>query len=362
MSSRLISYIAPAAPATRRPAKGNEPYLRPEMGFTPMWFRQKLKIDFGKTWHTDPAYRKETILEMREELRKCFGGTKIGQIDEPDDTPDLITGTFGAGTIAAIFGIDIFYQNNQWPNCEHKYLSDQQADSIEVPDLDNNEFFQSFIDQVNWIGENCGTIRGYMNWQGVLNNAQRLRGQEIFMDMFSSPQRAQRLFTVVRDTMSEAIRRLYEKQKASGFEVEFATVSNCLVNMISPEQYEQFVLPHDIKISETFGCIGVHNCAWKADPYLDFYAQIPNVGYIDMGIESDMKKAKELFGNTRRALMYTPMAMHNNTMETIEKDVRKIADEYGPCDLIVADIDVDTPDDRVLEFYTFCENISKKYE
>ena len=45
---QLISYIAPGAPATRRPAEGNEPFLRPEIGFTPAWYRQHLDISFGE--------------------------------------------------------------------------------------------------------------------------------------------------------------------------------------------------------------------------------------------------------------------------------------------------------------------------
>jgi hypothetical protein len=36
------------------------------------------------------------------------------------------------------------------------------------------------MDQIDRIGEEEGQIYGFMNWQGVLNNAQRLRGQEIW--------------------------------------------------------------------------------------------------------------------------------------------------------------------------------------
>ena len=39
----LISYIAPGAPATRRPAAGGEARLRPEIGFTPLWYRTALE-------------------------------------------------------------------------------------------------------------------------------------------------------------------------------------------------------------------------------------------------------------------------------------------------------------------------------
>jgi len=63
-SNQLISYIAPAAPATRRPGTGTEPFIRPEIGFTPKWYKQSLNITFDKKWHTDPAFRRETILIM----------------------------------------------------------------------------------------------------------------------------------------------------------------------------------------------------------------------------------------------------------------------------------------------------------
>ena len=65
---QLVSYIAPAAPAARRQAQGDEPFLRPEIGFTPNWYRTALGIDFSQQWHTDPAYRRETILAMRGHL------------------------------------------------------------------------------------------------------------------------------------------------------------------------------------------------------------------------------------------------------------------------------------------------------
>ena len=94
-SKQLISYIAPAAPATRRPGDGTEPFLRPEIGFTPRWYHDSLNINFEEKWHTNPAYRRETILKMREELRRRFPNTKIGRSNEPDKPLDVLTGTYG---------------------------------------------------------------------------------------------------------------------------------------------------------------------------------------------------------------------------------------------------------------------------
>jgi hypothetical protein len=76
---QLISYIALGAPATRRPATEKLPFLRPEIGFTPNWYHQALGIDFGEKWHTNPAYRKKSLAEMRIEIDKRFPGNQIGK-------------------------------------------------------------------------------------------------------------------------------------------------------------------------------------------------------------------------------------------------------------------------------------------
>lgn len=362
MTRQLISYIAPAAPATRRLAYGNEPFLRPEIGFTPKWYRRTLGIDFGKPWHTDVVYRRQSLLAIRSELKKRFSGTGIGQIDESDQPMDLLTGVFGACTVAALFGIPIVYSPENWPNSEHRYLTNEQIDALTVPDLNNNDFFQSLLSQVDFIAKIEGTAKGFINWQGVLNNALRLRGEKLFFDLFDCPARVQHLFQVICDTMILAAKRLYEKQAQTGFIPRFFTVSNCSVNMISPQQYEAFILSLDKQLAEAFGCFGIHNCAWDASPYLNHYAAIPHLCYIDMGLQSDLSKAKQLFPDTRRALMYTPMDFADKTMENIRKDLEYVADAYGPCDIVLADIEAGVPDEKVLEFVNLCRRTSERFD
>ena len=60
-------------------------------------------------------------------------------------------------------------------------------------------------------------VKGFINWQGVLNNAQRLRGEKIFLDLFDYPHRYLHLFDVVCETMIQACRKIHEQQSKSGF-------------------------------------------------------------------------------------------------------------------------------------------------
>jgi len=360
-NSHLISYIAPAAPATRRPGDGSEPFLRPEIGFTPNWYHQNLGIHFDEKWHNEPTYRRDSILRMKDELRRRFPGTSIGCIDQDDQPLDILTGTYGAASIAAIYGIPIIYAQDNWPNCAHQYLTESEIQNLEPPNLNNNPHFESLMRQVDQIAEFEGSVVGFINWQGVLNNAQRLRGQDIFMDMMMNPDLVRHLFDCVTETMIEGAKILHGRQRESGVDVRFFTMSNCLVNMISAQHYEEFLLPYDLRIARNFETVGVHNCAWTADPYLEAYAKIPNISYIDMGQDSDLKKAKQLFPKGRRAIMYTPMDVAGKSLNDIKTDLQKIADEYGPCDIVAADIEVGTSDQRVKDFIEICEEISSNY-
>ena len=360
-AGQLISYIALSAPATRRPATGDEPFLRPEIGFTPRWFHESPGIDFGERWHTDPAYRRDTIIAMAREVRKRFGRSSIGCLQEPDKPMDLITGAFGSCPVAAIYGVPIVYAEDNWPNSAHEYLTTEQVDRLEPPDLDSNPFFCDLMEQVEWIAKENGQVEGYINWQGVLNNAYRLRGTEIFTDIAAEPARARRVFQCVATTMIDAARRLYDRQRQTGVDIQHFTISNCVVNMVSSGHYRDFLLPFDRHIAETYGLIGIHNCAWNADAYIQHYATIPNIAYIDMGMESDLVLAKQAFPDARRAIMYKPTDLANKTLAEIKQDLERIAGEYGTCDLVFADIESGTPDERVMEIMELCREISEAF-
>lgn len=360
---RLISYIAHAAPATRRPAQGDEAFLRPEIGFTPDWYVHACGIDFGECWHTDPEYRAQTVADMARETQHRFGPrARIGPLQDPDRPTDLITGTFGALVVPALFGVPILYRESDWPWSEPGvHLTDEQVRALEPPDLANNPFWSGFMQQLDWIAAQVGRLDGFINWQSAINTAYRLRGEQLFLDMEDDPGLVRHLFDCIVETMIDGCRRLYARQAETGVVHTHFTVSNCLVNMLSPAYYRAFVMPCDQRIARLFDGIGIHNCAWNANPYLSDYATVPDVTYIDMGIESNLPLARELFPDPRRALMYTPMDLANKSSAQLRHDLERIARDYGPCDLVCADIDTHVPDARVLEVVDLCEALSEAH-
>jgi hypothetical protein len=330
--------------------------MRIEFGFTPRWFREALGIDFSERWHLDPLIRRESVVAMRKELNRRFPSLELGGPD-PDSTPATIDGIHGALTMSLIFGIGADYYADNWPAARHDYLSEEAIMALTVPDLPNAPVIAQILEQMDVIEREFGRIEGYLNWQGVLNNAFRIRGPEIFTDLMANPELARHIFDIITQTMIAGMRLVYARQAKTGFVVRHATLSNCVVNMVSPELYRDHIFPWDQTISEAFEHFGIHNCAWNVDPYIEDYARIEKLGYVDMGVMSDMAKAKRLCPNARRAVMYTPTDLVNKSAGELRRDLESIRENLSPCDIVMADIDAGTPDERVLEFAQFAEEI-----
>ncbi len=147
--------------------------------------------------------------------------------------------------------------------------------------------------------------------------------------------------------MIRLARRVQERQRRSGFEIDQLDISNCVMNMISPRAYRNFIFPYDHQIAGAFERFGVHTCNWDVTPYLAELSQLPKVGYLDMGIMSDLQKARAAFPEARRAVMYSPVRLQDASLAEIRADMRKIWTELSPCDVVMADIQAQTPDRRV---------------
>lgn len=357
---QLKYYIALGAPPIRTPATGDEPYMRPEVGFNPSWFFKFCEIDFSEKWHTDVEYRLKCHEKMRTEIKKRFPGYNIGEVlnDEPYD---LLTGVYGIGIMDSIFGRPLQYYNDKWPAPIGANLSDEDIMSLEVPDLSSNRFFMNIIEQVDEIYKYTGSARGFLNWQGNLNTAFRFRGETIFIDLMEGNEIIDRLLTIVSDTYLEGVKKIYTKQKEYNIDYNFSTIANCTVNMVGPDLYGSCLLKYDQKIANEFPIIGVHNCAWTVTPYLDLYSQIPNVAYIDMGIDSDLRKARETFPDARRNCLYKSIDLKNKSNEEIRNDFVFIAENLAPCDVGMPDIEDDVPDEKIKFAIDLCKELSDKY-
>jgi hypothetical protein len=247
------------------------------------------------------------------------------------------------------------YAPDRWPvPVPHAPLSVEDVGRLTPDAILAGEPVKALFRQIEGIEAEAGVVHGYLNWQGVLNNAFHLRGQDVFIDMIDRPALVHDLFALICEVTIALAQRVQARQRRSGFYVDHVCVSNCTLNMISPGQYRRFCLPYDTRIAKSFQRFGVHTCNWDVTPYLDELRKLPKVGYLDMGIASDMVKVRTVFPEARRAVLYSPVKLQQAPPKEIQRDMARIYRELAPCDVVMADIQATTPDARVRELLDIC--------
>ena len=129
------------------------------------------------------------------------------------------------------------------------------------------------------------------------------------------------------------------------------------MNMVSPQTYGTFVLPHDRRIALGFARFGVHTCNWDVTPYLGVLARLPELGYLDMGLASDLVRVRESFPEARHAVMISPVTLQDAPLEEIRRILARVRRELAPCDVVLADVQASTPDGRVREVLEICARL-----
>ncbi|GAB1483245.1 hypothetical protein MASR2M78_20610 [Treponema sp.] len=379
MNIQQRNHIPLSGPATREPCDGTESPLRVSLGFTPKWFRDRLGTDFGEAWHLDVQYRYKESLRMRELLSDLFPtvdyfkarfieGAASGGTFCPECA--TISSVFGIMLVSSCYGLPLTYRDDNWPDVAGGvHLSKEGltailargpldfSDPASLPG--SGATLRALYKQMDEIQKIWGPIHGYLNYQGILNIALKLRGNDLFLDMMDEPEFARALFAHVGESIGSLSKQVQARQRASGFDINLLSMSNCVMSMVSPGQYEDFVLPFDQKLSEQYPRFGVHTCNWIIDPYAESLRKIKKMGYIDTGMDSDLERVKALFPDTRRAVLYTPGLLETNDDKTLDADLERIARDYAPCDIVLADVETTTQDERIRHFLARAKELER---
>lgn len=339
--------------------KADEP-IQPEIrimhGFTPKWFRTNMGVDYGKAWHEDPELRRDSLVKMKQALNEHFPTLNLGG-EDPEELRGTISVVYGTANFSSLYDVEVHFMEDNWPAGYPGEMSAEDAKKMKVPDFDNNPYAQMLFKQMDDIIDKWGSCPGVLNIQGVLNNAFRIRGQDFFIDLIDDLPLAHHVLSTVCEGMIEFIKRIYAKQEEGGIVNEFFVTSNCLVNMVSGDTYEEMLLPYDKKLSEAFKYFGIHNCAWNVNAYMNGYSQIEKLGYLDFGLESDLERIAKLFPKARRCLMYSPVELESKSVEEIRDDLQRIHDTLTPCEIILTDVEDTCPDQRVIDYYEMVADI-----
>ena len=346
----IYPYVPFAGALVWNRAQADSSPVKVHVSFSPDWFAARMGLDMGERWHWDPLLRRESYAAMARALNTEFPRLRIG--GDPQSIRGGISQIVNCAPVAALFGQEVLYSSGGWPENNRRLLDDAEADSLDVPDFESGKFFQDLMKQMDAIQSEWGAIEGELNYQGVLNTAFRLRGEQIFTDMVTAPERAHHVLDVVCRTTTRFVDAVYSRQARSGVLKDYFVTSNCVVNMVSENHYRVFVMPHDRRLSEHYAHFGVHNCGWKVDAYAKAYSEIRSLGYLDFGIQSDLEALKALFPRTVLTVILNPDDVIGRSGAEVRCTLEKLRDSLQECRILLGSLDGRTSSAEVDAFFT----------
>ena len=354
-SHLIYPYVPFAGALVWNRAQADASPVKVHVSFSPDWFAARMGLDMGESWHWDPLLRRESFAGMARALNAAFPRLRIG--GDPDSIRGGLSQIANCAPVAALFGQEVLYSSGGWPENNRRLLDDAAADSLEVPDFESGEFFLRLMKQMGAIQAEWGAIDGELNYQGVLNTAFRLRGEQIFMDMAAAPERAHNVLDVVCRTTVRFADAVYERQASSGVVKDYFVTSNCVVNMVSEDNYRDFVMPYDRRLSEHYAHFGVHNCGWKVDAYAKAYSEIRTLGYLDFGIQSDLPALKKLFPRTVLTVILNPDDVIGRSATDVRAALEKLRDSLQECRILLGSLDGRTRSTEVDAFFSVTADV-----
>ncbi|KLU63422.1 methylcobalamin:coenzyme M methyltransferase [Peptococcaceae bacterium CEB3] len=157
--------------------------------------------------------------------------------------------------------------------------------------------------------------------------AVHLRGmQNLLMDMILNPKLVHKLMRFTTDARKHW---MAERAKFLGRPISPGHLFNDEVDFptLSPQLYEEFVLPYEKELSRfEGGIIYWHSCG-NTTGFLELIKQTPNVGMFHIGPWTDVKKASEVLGHLPLDVCIDPVKdMLESTPEQMKQKLRAIKD------------------------------------
>ena len=242
--------------------------------------------------------------ETPSPLRLFYSESNLGQIDYWHKNQIQIGGIQPNMILGMLLGADFIPQDGCDADISPGCLIGKDLDDLPDPEsLLDSELIKLFDRQIRQIqNDDQEKLRpippffwdesGRATIHGLMTTAQKFLGEGIFMDMIVEPQRCLDIMTWIGDAYVVLCRHFSQIADLSITGVHVGECSSC---MVSPELIEKFVVPTTLKIGKEVGPVRLHSCGPSTN-YLHAFSKIENLHSLDLGGDTSIHKAREIFG------------------------------------------------------------------
>jgi hypothetical protein len=292
-----------------------------------------LGVRFDREYYFNPDRRYAIDCECNEyaaaqfpEMRLFYSESNLGQIDYWDKNQIQIGGIQPNMILGMLLGAD-FVPNDSYdaditPGC----LSGKDLYDLPAPEsLLDHELVKLFDEQIRRTQiDSQKQLRpvppffwdtsGRAAIHGAMTTVQKFLGETFFMDMISEPQQCMEIMGWVADAFIVLCRHF---SVIADLPITSVHVGECSACMVSPELIEKLVVPVTSKIGDKLGPIRLHSCGPSTN-HLQAFSKIANLCSVDLGGETSIKRARQIFGNDMPiSIAPLPRDMSNENTEPI---------------------------------------------
>jgi hypothetical protein len=326
-----------------------------EVIFAPNWWFRNYGIRFEREFYFDRAARIANDLAMRRALWERF------RLGEPDPQPRPVVGSMhvaGGFILPAQFGVEIRFEANQAPWPVPTAWTRDQILTRRIPDFRTTWPLCEWIQDMDALEREFGSVVGDFDLDGILNTALHLRGEQLYLDFFDDPALVDHLFGVIAETATAVAEYVAGRTGTHSIACNRSILNvdpriflhaNCSVQMISPSAYRRFLLPVERRMAGRLKPYGIHHCGSNAHLFTSAYREL-GLAFLDVGWGSDVARCRRDLPDTFLNLRLSPVRMLQLTAKEIRADAERLIEAAGAVrniGLCCINMDYGTPDENV---------------
>jgi len=275
------------------------------------WMHQTLGVVFDREYYFDPAKRHAIDGRCNEyaatefpDMGLFYSESNLGRLRYWNSDQVLIGGIQPNMILGMLLGADFVPSAGRDADITPGCLAGKDLSELPPPEaLLRRELVRSFDCQIARVRSETGVslraippffwdASGRAAIHGVLTSAQKLCGETLFLDMLTDPERCLRIMQWIADAYVVLCRHF---SRLAELPITDVHVGECSCCMVSPALVEQFVIPLTSRIGRALGPIRLHSCA-ASTHLLETFAQIDRLDSLDLGGETSIRKARDVFG------------------------------------------------------------------
>jgi hypothetical protein len=255
----------------------------------------------------------QSSLEAMYLGRLQFLFNEFGQHGIGEEHPQLGVGQiatvirYGFDLIPVLLGTRLSYADAWGFFAQPRRL--EEVRGIKPVDIRNHPEGEWIIRHKEQLTEVYGGASHCLDVGSVMNNAFRILGQDIYVELLEHPAEIRSLFETILETM----RGLYALLDGEFGNMDPVPISNCNVTMMGPSLYEQSVREFDARQNhfaaerhEVAPRAALHHCDVPVDRFIESYAGLPGLASLQASLESDVAAIKRRIPNCAFSAMISP--------------------------------------------------------